>query len=203
MNRIPILGLIGGIGSGKSLAAGEFVKQGGYLIAGDALGHEALRDEEIKRRVVERFGPGVLDENGVVQRRKLGTIVFGDSAELRALEAIVFPFIGKRIREEIPKAGAAMAGAAKFIVLDAAVMMEAGWDHNCDRIIYVDAPADVRRRRLLEKRGWSEMEIEARAKSQLPVEDKRRRADFVIDNSGSPEAMAPQVKRVLEELGIK
>ncbi|MBI3410891.1 MAG: dephospho-CoA kinase [Planctomycetes bacterium] len=198
MSRIPILGLIGGIGSGKSLVAEEFVKQGGFLIAGDALGHEALRQDDIKARIVERWGPDVLDENGRIQRRNLGTIVFGNPEELRALEAIVFPFIGKRIREEIAK-----AGAAKFIVLDAAVMMEAGWDHNCDRIILVDAPADVRLRRLLEKRGWNEAEIQAREKSQLPVEDKRRRADFVIDNAGPPERLASQVQKILEELGVR
>lgn len=198
MNRIPILGLIGGIGSGKSFAAEEFVKRGGYLIAGDTLGHEALRQDEIKADIVKRWGPGVLDETGRIQRRKLGTIVFGNLEELRALEAIVFPFIGKRIREEIAK-----ANAAKFIVLDAAVMMEAGWDHNCDRVIYVDAPAEVRRRRLLEKRGWSEAEIAAREQAQLPVEDKRRRADFIIENAGPPEKMAPQVRKILEELRIQ
>jgi dephospho-CoA kinase len=197
MNAKPILGLIGGIGSGKSLVAEEFAKHGGYLISGDSLGHEALAQEDIRVKIIERWGRELLDEQGRILRRKLGTIVFADGKELRALEALVFPFIEMRIREEI-----ARAGAAPFIILDAAVMMESGWDRHFDKIVFVDAPEVIRLRRLWEQRGWTEAEVKARDQSQLPVEDKRRRADYVIDNAGPPEQMAPQVIRILEELTI-
>jgi dephospho-CoA kinase len=190
-----ILGLVGGIGSGKSLVAGEFVKHGAYLIVGDQLGHEALEQPEIKEQIADLWGQGIFDERGQIERRKLGAIVFNSKNELRKLESLVFPYIGRRIREEIDK-----AKASPFIVLDAAVMMEAGWDHACDRIIYVDAPVQIRHRRLREQRGWTEQEIEAREAAQLPVEKKRRRAEYLIDNSGPPARLAEQVANILEEI---
>jgi dephospho-CoA kinase len=195
-----IVGIVGGIGSGKSLVAGELVKHGGYLIAGDALGHEALRQPHIKQQVVERWGREVLDEEGEIKRRCLGHKVFADPEALRALEALVFPWIGTRIREEIARAR--LGTALPMIVLDAAVMMEAGWDKNCDRVIFVDAPREARLQRLLAQRGWSAEEVLARERSQLPVDDKRRRADAVIDNSQAPAQVAEQVETLLRQWRI-
>ena len=97
---------------------------------------------------------------------------------------MVFPWIGRRIAEEIARAR--LDPATRMIVVDAAVMMEAGWDKNCDRMIFVDAPRELRLQRLQEQRGWSEQELRDRESRQLPVNDKRRRADAVIDNSQTP-----------------
>ena len=96
---IPTIGIVGGIGSGKSLVADAMQALGGYLIAADPLGHEALRQPDIKTKVIERWGSAVLDGNGDVDRRKLGRIVFADKNELKALEDQVFPYIDKRIRD--------------------------------------------------------------------------------------------------------
>jgi dephospho-CoA kinase len=191
---IPIIGIVGGIGSGKSLVAAELVKRGGYLIAGDALGHEALRQPALKDKVIERWGRAVLDDRGEIQRRVLGHKVFADRAELRALEDLVFPWIGGRIREEIARARA--NPAVRLIVLDAAVMMEAGWDKSCDKVLFVDAPPAVRLQRLRDRRGWSEQDLKDRESAQVPLDEKRRRADAIIDNSGEP----PEVARQLETL---
>ncbi len=196
----PIIGIIGGIGGGKSLVAGELVKRGGYLIAGDLLGHEALRQPDIKARAVERWGRAILDEGGEIRRRLLGKIVFADVQELRALEGLVFPFIGNRIRKEIDKAND--DPAARLIVLDAAVMMEAGWDRACDKVIFVDAPRAVRLQRLLANRGWSEREVTAREKAQLPLPVKQARADGIVDNAGPPEKAAGQIDKLLREWGM-
>src|SRR5262249_48741446 len=114
-----IVGVLGGIGSGKSLVAAELVKNGGYLIKGDALGHEALRQPDIKEKVLRRWGRELLDAEGEIQRRSLAHKVFADPKELRALEGLVFPWIAKRIKEEIAKAQS--AATAPLIVLDAAV----------------------------------------------------------------------------------
>jgi dephospho-CoA kinase len=196
----PLIGIVGGIGSGKSLVAAELVKRGGYLISGDALGHEALRQPAIKEEVLKRWGRELLDENGEIQRRRLGQKVFADPAELQALEALVFPWIGRRIVEEIGKAR--RDPAVRLIVLDAAVMMETGWDRNCDRVIYVDAAADVRRQRLLSQRGWSDKEIQDRERSQMPLDEKRRRADAVLDNSGTPARLGVALDELLASWGI-
>jgi dephospho-CoA kinase len=195
-----IVGVLGGIGSGKTLVAAELVKHGGYLITGDALGHEALRQPDIKEKVLRRWGRDLLDAEGEIQRRSLAHKVFADPKELRALEGLVFPWIGKRIKEEIAKARS--AATAPLIVLDAAVMMEAGWDKNCDRVIFVDAPRAVRLERLRTQRGWSAEEVLARENSQLPADDKRRRADAVIDNAATPAQVGEQVRTLLRQWGI-
>ncbi len=195
-----IVGIVGGIGSGKSLVASALVERGGVLIAADALGHEALCQPDIKERVVDRFGKSILDAQGQIQRRVLGRLVFADAKELRALEELVFPWIGQRIIEEIARAR--QGASARMIVLDAAIMMEAGWDKNCDRVIFVDASEEVRRRRLLDKRGWSAREVLEREASQLPVAEKRRRADAIVENMGTPAMLAEQIDRLLREWKI-
>jgi len=197
---VPVIGIVGGIGSGKSLVAAEFAKRGGHLILGDQLGHEALRDPNNKRRIVERWGPEVLDEKSEVDRRKFGRRVFADPEELKALEAISFPYIEGRIRDEILR-GKELPGV-RFIVLDAAIMLETGWAIVCDQIVFVDAPRELRLRRLQQTRGWSEEEVTRREQAQLPVEEKRRHADAVLDNAGRPEDVGRQVQELLAAWGL-
>src|SRR5262249_22079399 len=151
-----------------------------------------------KARVVERWGPGVLSDVGEVDRKKVGAIVFADHAERKALEALVFPFIERRLREEIEKKR--HDPAVRFVVLDAAIMLEAGWNKVCDRLVYVDSPRAVRLQRLVEQRGWTEKEVERREQAQMPLEEKRRRADVVIDNSGSPVETERQVQELVKSI---
>jgi dephospho-CoA kinase len=194
---IPTIGIVGGIGSGKSLVADVMQKLGGFLVAGDPLGHEALRSPDIKAKVIEHWGNVVLDESGDIDRRKLGQVVFADAAELKALEALVFPYIEMRIREEIAAAHA--RPEARFIILDAAIMLETGWHRNCNKILFVDASPEVRVARLAERRGWDEKELERREKAQMPVKEKRRHADAVVVNDADPEKVARQVKVTLQQ----
>lgn len=197
----PVIGLLGAMGSGKSTVAAEFVRRGGRLISGDALGHEALRQPDVREQVVKRWGPDVLDEHGEVNRRKVAALVFADEKERRALEAMVFPWIERRFREEIDKANADPDVA--FVVLDAAIMLEAGWNNVCDFLVYIDAPRALRLRRLAGQRGWSEKEVQARERAQMPLTDKVSRADFAVDNSGPPEAAARQVEDLLRRGKIR
>lgn len=199
-DRKLVIGLIGGMGSGKSRVAEEMGRHGGCIVSGDHLGHEALRQPEIREQVVRWWGEDVLDAAGAIDRRKLGARVFADPAELRRLEALSFPWIERRFREEVAKA--ADDPVVRFVVLDAAVMMEAGWDGVCDRIVYVHAPRAVRLRRLAEGRGWGAQEVEARERAQWPLTDKVSRADGVVDNAGSPEEMARRVAELLREWGL-
>jgi dephospho-CoA kinase len=193
----PVIGIVGGIGSGKSVVAAEFVKQGGYLIAADELGHEALRQPEIKKQVLARWDGAVLKSDGEIDRRRLGQIVFADARELHALEALVFPFIVKRIREEIAHAQA--RSGVRFIVLDAAIMLETGWHQVCDKIVFVDTPEDVRLERLQRTRGWDAEEVKRREQAQMPLAEKRRHAHAVVDNSGGRERLAAQIDALLPQ----
>lgn len=196
----PVLGIIGGIGSGKSLVAKLLAERGGRVVAGDQLGHAVLREPAIRDQVGRRW-PQVLGLDGEVDRKQLGAVVFANAAERRALEALVHPEIERRIREEI-SAAQGDPGVA-FVVLDAAILLEAGWDRNCDRILYVEVPREVRLERMLAQRGWSEREVEAREQAQLSAEVKRQRADAVLDNAGVPAATAAQMDRLLNAWGYR
>jgi dephospho-CoA kinase len=200
MTHKPVLGLIGGMGSGKSRVASLLAERGGRVVSGDRLGHEALRQADVREALARRWGPRILDEQGEVNRRAVGQIVFDNPQERRALEALVFPWIERGIREEIEVAAADPAVA--FIVLDAAVMLEAGWDRFCDRLLYVDAPDEVRLRRLAAQRGWTADEVAARTRAQMPLAQKKDRADAVLDNAGPSGQTARRVDELLEQWQI-
>ena len=195
-----VVGLIGGIGSGKSQVAAAFALRGARVIAGDQLGQAALRDADIRARVADRWGNDVLDDKGEVDRRRLATIVFADPAELKALEAITHPWIRRRIHAEIEEAR--RDPAVPLIVLDAAIMLEAGWNDVCDRLIYIEAPRGVRLERVRRQRGWSEKEVAAREQAQLPLTEKVVRADHVLENSASLEHLDRQVHDLLHLWGL-
>jgi dephospho-CoA kinase len=186
-----VLGLVGGIGAGKSQVAEAFASRGARVISGDALAHAALREPAIKKLVVARWGERLLDDKGEIQRRLLADVVFADAGERRALEAMVHPWIKDRIRAEME---AARADAnVKLIVLDAAVMLEAGWHDVCDHLVFIEAPREVRLRRVAEQRGWTLQEVEAREAAQLPLTAKAAHADHTLDNSTSLERLDHQV----------
>jgi dephospho-CoA kinase len=195
-----VIGLIGGIGSGKSRVAEALARHGACVISGDQLGHEALRQPDIIAQVVRRFGPEVLDEQGNVNRRRLGARVFAEPTERRALEELVFPWIERRFEAEVARARA--DPKAKLVVFDAAILLEAGWNKWCDGVVYVHAPRDVRLARLARQRGWSAKEVAARENAQMSLTEKVTRADYVVDNSGPAEQLEPQIENLLRQWGI-
>lgn len=195
-----IVGLIGGIGSGKSQVAAAFARHGARVIAGDQLGQAALRDPDIRARVASRWGDGILDANGDIDRRRLAAIVFADASERKALEAITHPWIRRHIVAEIEEAR--RDPRVPLIVLDAAIMLEAGWNEVCDRLVYIDAPCSVRLQRVTRQRGWSEAEVSAREQAQLPLTEKAARADHTLDNSSSLEHLNRQVDDLLRLWGL-
>jgi dephospho-CoA kinase len=197
---IQTIGIVGGIGSGKSAVADAMQQLGGFLISADRLGHDALQKPDILEKLVQRWGNAILDRDGKADRRKIAALVFADVKELRALEEIVFPYIEKNIFTEI--ASARCKPDVKFIILDAAIMLETGWHRSCDKIIFVDAPRDVRLARLKEKRGWNEEEVERREAAQMPLDEKKRLVDAVIVNDEDFLKVARQVKDALEQWNI-
>lgn len=195
----PVIGLVGGIGSGKSTVARLLAERGGALIEADPIAHDALRDPVIRTKVIERFGVEVLGPNGEIERRKLAKPIFADDSARRELESWVFPWVGERVREHCREAD--VDAKVKFVVLDAPVMLEAGWNDVCDRIIYVDAPRDVQLARLT-SRGWSLEQLLARERAQLPLTEKARRADAVVDNGGSLDSTTHQLEELLNRWNL-
>jgi dephospho-CoA kinase len=198
--RKVVIGLLGGIGSGKSQVAAILARHGGRIVAADDLAHEALRQPELKEKIVARWGSGVLDEHGQVSRRRMAAIVFPNSFERRALEEIVHPWIKQRIRDEVKKASA--DPSVQFIVLDAAVMLEAGWNDVCDQLVYVGAPPHIRLRRVAEQRGWIAQDLQHREDAQLPLTEKAARADHVVHNATTLEHLTRQVEALLPLWGV-
>jgi dephospho-CoA kinase len=193
-SRKPVIGLVGGIGSGKSLVAELLAERGGQVIDADPIAHEALRDPAIKAKVIARFGAEMLGPEGEIVRMKLAGPIFGDESARRDLESWVHPWVGERARELI--AAANLDPAVRFVVIDAPVMLEAGWNDVADRIIYVHAPRDVRSTRLAQ-RGWTPEQMLARERAQLSLTEKVRRADAAVDNGGNPAETARQLDRIL------
>jgi dephospho-CoA kinase len=196
--RKPVIGLVGGIGAGKSTVAEALARHGGKVVAGDPLGHEALEQRDILDRIADAFARrDILTAEGKVDRKKLGKVVFPSPVERSRLEHLVHPYIEERISEEIDKAQS--DPKAKFVVLDAAVMLEAGWDDVCDKLIYVDAPRPVRLARVKAQRGWTETDLANREAVQMPAEKKKERADAVVDNGGTPAATTAQVDELVRK----
>jgi dephospho-CoA kinase len=197
---MKIIGLLGGIASGKSLVAEQFCRLGAGLLDGDRAGHEVLLLPDVEQLVRERWGNRVFGPDGHVDRKALGRIVFEPSdtgrRELEYLERITHPRIGDRLRQQA--AELAVAGRS-VAVLDAPVMLKAGWDTFCDHIVFVEAPKGVRRTRAT-ARGWRQEDIAAREAVQEPLAVKRQRADFIIDNSGNPDQTLAQVERLWQAL---
>jgi dephospho-CoA kinase len=196
----PLIGLVGGIGSGKSLVSSAFADRGGFVITADAFGHEALQQPKILARIAERWKDRAIDEHGNVDRKKLGAIVFASTVERANLEMLVFPWIENRIRAEIARAQA--DPKVPFIVLDAAIMLEAGWNKVCSKIVYVHAPRAKRIERLTTLRSWTADDLARRESAQLPLAVKASRADVAVDNSGSAENTRKQVDALLRSWHI-
>lgn len=194
-DRKLVVGLVGGIGSGKSRVAQALARRGARVVAGDDLAHQALRQPETRARVAARWGADVLDAAGEIQRKKLADIVFRDACERKALEMLVHPWIVARIEEEVEKARS--DPSVRLVVLDAAIMLEAGWDRVCDRLVFVEAPWEERLRRVGQQRGWTAQELTTREEAQLPLTEKQSRADHVITNSSSLDDLERQVDSLL------
>ena len=194
-----IIGILGGVASGKSVVAGRLRELGAEILDADVVAHEVLREEEVQAAVRQRFGEEVMDDNGV-NRSALARIVFANrdsgSEALGDLEAIMHPRIGQRLQEQISEIQS--QGDAKALVLDAAVMMKAGWHKLCDVLLFVDVAPEVRVQRSL-ARGWSDKEVASREARQTPVDQKRAVADVIIDNSGELYDTFAQVDRFWQE----
>jgi dephospho-CoA kinase len=197
----PVLGVVGGVASGKSTVAGQFARLGAAVIDADRVGHEVLREPAVQEAIRAAWGDGVFGPDGHVVRPAVARIVFAPPPdgprELARLEAITHPRILARLREEMARLQADASMGA--IVLDAAVMTKSGWDKLCDRLVFVEVPREVRLVRA-QARGWSAEEFSAREASQPLPSEIRRQADVVIDNSGPPEETYRQVERFWRSL---
>jgi dephospho-CoA kinase len=191
-----VVGLTGGIGSGKSTVAAMLGSLGAFVIDCDGLGRQVIEpDGRAYDRVVERFGPDIVRDDGQIDRGALAAIVFRDETELAALNAISHPAIDAEIAERI-----ADAPTDQMVVLDMAVLVETDLGAGqYDTVVVVEAPLTVRLARLAQ-RGMTEDDARARIASQASDEQRREVADFVIDNAGDIDDLRDEVTTLWDAL---
>jgi dephospho-CoA kinase len=188
----PVIGLTGGIGSGKSTVAAMLAGLGAHVIDSDRIGHEVYRPgTEGFARVVEAFGPRIVAADGTIDRHALGAIVFVDPAQLARLNAIVHPLIGEEVRRRI--AAALDAGDRRPIFIEAAAMLEAGWRF-FDAIWVVSASPETAIARVTASRGITREDVERRLAAQMPEAQRRALAQVVIENDGTLDDLRTQVE---------
>jgi dephospho-CoA kinase len=191
-----VLGLTGSIGMGKSEAAKAFRRLGVPVFDADAAVHELYAPGGAAVAAIAEAFPGSVAD-GAVDRARLGAMVLGDHEALRRLEAIIHPLVRAAQRDFVARARAA---GARLVVLDIPLLFETGGEANCDRSVVVSAPAEVQKERVLARSGMTAEKFAAILAKQMPDEEKRRRADYVIWTTGTRDETFAQIKDLVARL---
>ena len=177
-----VIGLTGGIGTGKSEVARIFQELGAVLINADQIGHQAYTPHsEIWQEVVKAFGEEILQPNGEIDRKKLGSIVFADPDRLTRLNQIMHPRMARMVAQQVQEL---REQGADVVVVEAALLFEAGWDSLVGEVWSTESPEDLVIERLQTRSGLSQEEAKKRIDSQMSAEERKSRSQVVVDNSG-------------------
>jgi dephospho-CoA kinase len=193
------VGLTGNIGCGKSTAAKFMADLGAYVIDADAIGHELLRPgTDIYAQVQCEFGKEVLDKNGVIDRKKLGSLVFASPGKLKSLSNLIHP----AVRAEISRRALEISQSdpRAIILVESALMVETDFYRQLDYIIVVTCKPEIQVQRTQERTGLSREDVEARISRQMPQEEKAKVADAVLDNSGGLNDLRQMIQTTYQEL---
>jgi dephospho-CoA kinase len=190
----PIIGILGGICSGKSTVASEFSKFGCAVIDADSMAKQLLDEPEIQAQITELFGSQILDNSGRVDRQKVAGIVFSDESKLSELTKIIHPLVLEKTNTLID--AYRNNTGIKAIVLDMPLLAEIGWERRCDKLIFVDCDSEIRLVRA-KNRGFSgENELKMRENFQISLDKKARMSDYIVHNNSDLSELALQVSRI-------
>lgn len=198
-----IVGVVGGIGSGKSAVCRWVAERDRSVrvIDADGDGHRILLQPAVQTQLRAVFGDEIFGADGRVIRSAIARRVFGEAAETQAarrrLEAIVHPAIADLREQQLREFEA--AGDVRIVLVDAAILLEAGWRERCDAVVLIDVPRELRLERV-RPRGWTEAELDRREGSQWPLELKKAASDFVVDNSGTLDNAGAQMYEYMQRL---
>ena len=193
-----VIGVTGGVGTGKSTVAKMFRELGAVVLDADAIAHQLMEPKRLCwRRVVKGFGEEVLNEDQSINRRRLAEIVFRDAQRRRDLEAVIHPQVLRQIKQRLHRLG--RLRRIRAVVLDVPLLVEVDAQGMADALVVVTAPREVQLARLAHRYGDAE-EVDARIAAQMEVSAKAALADFVVDNAGTLDATRTQVKRIWEQL---
>jgi len=179
-----IVGLTGGIATGKSTVCRMFGELGAAIVDADAIAHQAVASgSPTWRKIVDWFGRDILQTDGQIDRKKLGNLIFEDAEQRAALNRIVHPVVFAQMDHHVRQLAA--AGACELVLLDIPLLFESGMQQQIRPIIVVYLSPSLQLRRLMARDGISQAAAQARIRSQLPIESKKKHADYVIDNGQS------------------
>ena len=199
MKRFLLVGLTGGIATGKSTVSAMFAHLGAKIVDADLLAREVVMPgQPAHAEIVKEFGPDVFQEDGALDRKRLGAIVFADAAKRKRLEAITHPAI--HVRQQRILSVYDEEAFEGIVIWDAALLIESSGAKRMDRVVVVVADPDTELRRLMARDGFSEEEARRRIASQMPLSEKVKVADYVIDNSGSRAETERRVREVFRAL---
>jgi dephospho-CoA kinase len=196
--RPVVIGLLGGIASGKSRVADQLAALGAEVLDADRLAHAQLAHPEVIQQVAAAFGRDVVNAHGAVDRTRLGEIVFADPARLRELEAMIHPGVIQAIAARLAELATTPDAGRRVAVLDVPLLAETGMHDACDRVLLVRTSEATRRTRAAQ-RGWDTEELQRREAQQLPLAKKEALATDVIDNDGTPEDLDQAVEQFWRE----
>lgn len=179
-----VIGLTGGIGSGKSVVGEMFQDLGARLLNADLVAREVLFSAELRPKLTSEFGEEILGSDGEISREALARIVFTDEAKRLRLNDLIHPGVRGRFHETIQS-----LTPGQIMVYDVPLLFEAGLEKDFDLVLVVSASRDVRLARVKERNGWSEEEFNGRDGAQIPLTEKEKRADLVINNSAGLDAL--------------
>ena len=191
-----VIGLTGSIGTGKSEAARRLEVLGASIISADQVGHEAYTpNTEAWEQVVAAFGEGILQDDGEIDRRKLGAVVFSDPGQLEKLNQIMHPRMARMVADKIEEL---RGQGVEVVVVEAALLFEAGWDSLVEEVWVTDSTEQVVIERLKQRNGMSEEEARKRISSQMDRSERLERSDYVIENSGDMATLGSTIKELWE-----
>ncbi len=190
-----LVGLTGGIASGKSVVASVFARKGAFIHRADEEAHGLMAPgRPVWKRIVARFGKDILRADRTIDRKRLGAIVFGNAGARRDLEEIIHPRVIRAMKQTASRL--AREGRHALFVSEAALIFETGLEKAFDRIVVVHCPADLQLRRLMERAAIGPDEARRRLAAQMPLDEKKARADYVIDTSGAYEETLARTEAV-------
>lgn len=191
-----VIGIAGGIGSGKSTVAGYLRDAGCVVYDADKEVTELYKRQDVLDVVRSWWGEEAVSD-GELDRATIARIVFEDESQRDRLEGLLFPLLHKRRHDMIEDAA---DDDVEAVVVDAPLLFEAALDEECDVVLFVDTPREMRLERLKARSGWDEAELARREKAQLPLDAKRERSDYVVDGSGSADEVRSRALQLLEEI---
>jgi dephospho-CoA kinase len=187
----PVIGILGGMYSGKSTVAAELAKLGCAVIDADSISHQLLEEKDVLKKIVHVFGKEILDDKGKIDRSELANRVFGDPAKLETLTGILHPLIMARVEQLMAQCNT--QPAVRAIALDIPLLLEVGWEKRCDHVIFVDCAPPLRLERAKKTGVFDADQLKIRENLQISLDKKKRIADNIVDNNSDLSGLSKQI----------